>query len=367
MDMKGSESSSKKKSSTHGGDIYNNKVKYDFSVNLNPLGVPDSVREAVSKSVDIIEKYPDINNESLKRAVCGYFAVKYECTAVGNGASELIMAAFNAIKPSVLITPAPDFSGYMRAAASVGCRVQFVNIIRESGVLLSDEEAVGLLKNKLDEVALGGDRRGMVVLSNPNNPTGALTDRALLAGLAEKCREKGFILGIDESFMPFVKDRDIQSMKDRIEEGSLVVFRSCTKIFSMPGVRLGVLLAAKDLIAKVEGALPEWNISAAASAAGEAALKESAYIDRTPGFVEAQREYLCGCFKTLGLRAYPSSANYILVYCEKELYEPLLQRGILIRDCSNYEGLGQGFYRFAVRTHEENGILVEKLREILEG
>ena len=341
----------------HGGDVYKNRIKYDFSVNINPQGVPESVRKAYLKSVDIIEQYPEINSDELKTALGGFFALDNKNIAVGNGASELIMAAFQALRPERLIITAPDFYGYLRAARAVGCEEIQINIINEDGSLRDWGEI-------LRELAEQAAKKSLVMLTNPNNPTGLLYDREFLSDLFQACLDKGAILGVDESFLPFTDMGIRGSLKDRVDEGSLLIFTSFTKLFAMPSIRLGALLSSGELIEKAESHLPEWNISGAANAAGLAALKESAYIASTPGMIKKERDFLSGELERLGIRVYPSAANYILIYSDLPLYEELLKRGILIRDCSDYRGLKRGYYRLAVRTRKENEIIIEAIKEI---
>lgn len=365
----------------HGGDIYENEVISDFSVNLNPQGVPASVMEAAVKSVNIIQNYPDIMNRELKKSLSGYFKLPYECVAVGNGASELIMAVFNAIRPERLIIPAPDFSGYLRAAEAVGCEIEYVNIIRENYRALKPGELIEELICRVESLCVSGnntdddekasdgtraDTHCLVMLTNPNNPLGHLTDKSALKRLLETCRKNNFLLGVDESFMPFVKGQNDNSLSDEVSGGNLIIFRSFTKLFSMPGLRLGALLADMRLVKNIEAFLPEWNISSAANAAGLAALKESEYISSTPEITQLEREYLEGALNALGIRTYPSAVNYILGFCDMDLYTKLLSRGILIRDCSDYAGLGKGFYRFAVRNRQDNKKLITELKNIME-
>ena len=288
------------------------------------------------------------------------------------------MAIFNALRPKELIVPAPDFSGYRRGSLAVGCKIETVNMLTNPseaslpGELLLADEFIGKLAKKVSDsssVKIGmrsdaGAKR-IVMLSNPNNPVGRLIDTRLLTGLAEECRKSGAVLAVDESFIPFTSGQNINSLCREIANGSLMVLRSFTKLFAMPGIRLGVLLSSPELIKRVEAVLPEWNISAAACETGIAALKEREFIAETPGYVRVEREYLEGVFRDLSLKTYPSDTNYILTYSEKELYAKLLKRGFLIRDCMNFDGLRRGHYRFAVKEHSENEELAGTLKTIL--
>ena len=266
----------------------------------------------------------------------------------------------------------------------MGCETQHVYIINENRELKAVEDIVDELLeragsglgsrvengvgSRVESRAEGraGSRAegGFVMLTNPNNPSGLFLEKEALVRLAEGCRDRGLILGVDESFLPFTEVGEEAGLKDRVEEYPIMIFKSFTKLFAMPGVRLGVLLGRRDLIAAVETVLPEWNISAAANAAGLAALKEREYIAATSGLISAERTYLTGELRRLGLEVFPSAANYLLIRSDRNLYKELLARGLLIRDCADYEGLGEGYYRLAVRTNKENEILIAALREI---
>ena len=345
----------------HGGDIYSNRVKYDFSVNINPQGVSKRVREALEKSVDIIEKYPDPESRELKAALAGYYSLNKEEIAAGNGASELIMAVFQAFRPKRLIITSPDFTGYKRAAKAVGCSLDEVNIISKAGELKEPETIV----NDLIGRAKKGERGDIIMLTNPNNPTGLIFHKELLLRLGLSCRDRGLLLGVDESFLPFTPRDASDSLRDSLKDSPVMIIRSFTKLFAMPGIRLGVLLASPHLIDEVERVLPEWNISAPAAAAGLAAVKEKEYIASTPAVTERERTYLAESMEAMGIKVYPSAADYLLIRSEKPLYEGLLSKGILIRDCSDQLGRGEGYYRLAVRSHSENVILIGALEEVL--
>ena len=146
---------------------------------------------------------------------------------------------------------------------------------------------------------------------------------------------------------------------------NLIIVRAFTKIFAIPGVRLGYLVSSNQrMLEKIKRHLPEWNISCLAEAAGVACTKETAFIERTVKFVESERQYLTTELEKLGFQVYPSRTNFILFYSEQEFYERLLERGIMIRDCSNYRGLKKGFYRVAVKSREDNDKLLKVLGEL---
>lgn len=325
----------------HGGDIYRNHVEIDFSVNVNPLGIPKRVEDALHESIAMCKSYPDIKTEKLKKAVGKMLGVEEEVLLFGNGASELFMAIVHAIRPKRTVIPVPSFYGYEYAAKA-----------SEGELVFSDSYS---------EITEGTD---LLFLANPNNPTGTLLSKKEIKELLDYCRERNIVVVLDECFIEFCESDS--SMISEIEQyKNLIIVRAFTKIFAIPGVRLGYLISSnQEILDRIRMQLPEWNISSLAQAAGIACAKEIEFVERTIAFVDKERAFLTEGLKKFGFKVIPSSTNFIFFYTEKELYEPLLQRGILIRDCSNFRGLKKGYYRIAVKTREENQTLLKVIGEL---
>ena len=325
----------------HGGDIYRNRVALDFSVNVNPLGVPEKVEKALHDSIAECKNYPDIKCEKLKKAVAKMNGVSERYLLFGNGASELFMAIVHGLQPKKTVIPVPSFYGYEYAAnASTG------------EVIYSDDYAA--LTDDVD----------LLFMANPNNPTGTLLDKEEIMQLLDYCKVRDIVVVLDECFIDFCKSTD--SMISELEKyKNLIIVRAFTKIFTIPGVRLGYLMCSNEmLLTKIQRHLPEWNISCFAQAAGVACAHEQDFIEKTVAFVETERNFLIKGLENCGFKVFPSSTNFILFYTKMDLYEPLLTRGILIRDCSNYRGLEKGYYRVAVKTREDNEKLLKVIGEI---
>lgn len=341
----------------HGGDIYGNSVTDDFSVNGNPMGIPPSVVAALHRAASRCECYPDIEARALKRAVSGMLAVPKEYLLFGNGASELFMAVVHGLKPRKTVIPVPSFYGYEHAAKAEESEIHYYELKRENGFCVTE---------KLSE-ALTEDVE-LLFLANPNNPTGRLIEKKTLTALLHHCEEKGIYVVLDECFVEFCGE--CHSMISETENfAHLIVVRAFTKIFSIPGVRLGYLVCKnKSLVEKIAAHLPEWNLSCFAQEAGCACTKETAFIMETEKYVRQERAFLERELERKGFLVFPSSTDFILVYREEPshentLYSRLLERGILIRDCENFRGLGRGFYRIAVKSREENRKLLRALGE----
>ena len=338
----------------HGGDIYRNQIRLDFSVNTNPLGMPDSVREALHQAVEEAEHYPDIHAKELTKAVAERLRISEKRLVFGNGASELFHAVLHAVKPSKILIPVPSFLGYEEAAKAMDCEVIFYEMKKEEKFSLTER-----ILDTLDESI------SLVFLANPNNPVGNLVEPELIFKIAEKCRQCDITLVLDECFMELTGKEMTHSFFYQLDEfPNVVVVRAFTKLYAIPGVRLGYLICEQTLAEKIRLQLPEWNLSVFAQRAGVAAIKEQEYVARAVVCIQTQRLFLREELKAAGCNVFDSDADYLLFYSEKKLYELFLQRGILIRDCSNFRGLQRGYYRIAVKSEEQNRIFADVLRDI---
>jgi len=337
----------------HGGDIYRNEVELDFSININPLGMPDRVRQALLAAVDTCTRYPDIEVQKLTEAVSNMLGIPKNFILFGNGASELFQAVVHTLKPQKIWIPVPSFYGYEHVAGSSECEVCYF-FTKEEQDFSPDEKVVNVIPPDTD----------LIFLANPNNPTGTLLSREVLVRILDYCKEQNIYVVLDECFIEFCEGAD--SMLSKIKQyENLMIVRAFTKIFAIPGVRLGYLISSnEELLQKTKLHLPEWNISTFAEAAGTACAGEQEFIEQTRIFVAAEREFLINGLSEMGLTVYPGSANFLMLKTELPLYEELLKQKILIRDCSNYKGLANGFYRIAVKKREENEKLLEKIGEI---
>lgn len=367
----------------HGGNIYGNEIEYDFSVNLNPLGPPKSVQDALAAALTHVEEYPDPEYRELRRGLANYWQLAEEQLVPGNGASELIPGIIRALSPKNCMVTAPCYSGYETAlsAAAPSCRIHRIPLRAEDDFTLPE--------NTCQEIARV--KPNLLILTNPNNPNGKRISANRLREIADACRTAGTVLLVDECFLALSGgDEDSLIHCIRSEALPAVVLRAFTKTFAIPGVRLGYAVCSAPMAERIQRELPEWNLSVFAQYAGRAALEAAAggnvmrgtaaggtpapgtsaggtsgYLTASVEMIAREREYLMAELESLGLRVFPSDANYILFQSrDRELHQKLLDKGILIRDCRDYHGLTAGFYRTAVRTHRENTALLRCLRNI---
>lgn len=336
----------------HGGDIYRNRVALDFSVNINPFGIPEAVKATLHKAVENCDRYPDIAGEELKRAVSGMLEVPAEYLLFGNGASELFMACVHGIRPGRTVIPVPSFYGYEYAAGAAGGEIVYYGM-REGNVFRLGEEFFPVLTQDT----------GLLFVANPGNPSGTLMSREYLRKLLSHCRERGIYVVLDECFIEFCEGN--RSFVDEIKRyENLILVRAFTKIFSIPGVRIGYLVCSnRQLLGRIAGQLPEWNLSVFAQAAGCTCAVQKEFLSKTAGYVGEERRFLAHGLKEAGIRVLSGEANFLLVYSREDLYGKLIKEGILIRDCGNYRGLSKGFYRIAVKSRKENELLLKAIDE----
>ena len=346
----------------HGGDIYRNKVDIDFSVNLNPTGIPDDISEAIKEGVSRAGTYPDSKQESVREIISEHEGITPECVLAGNGASELIFAAVRAVKPRNVLLIEPGFSGYRYALNSLhNCNIETYFLKKENGFKLNTD-IIDLIDKDID----------LIFLCDPWNPTGKNIDDDLLLSIFDRAKTNDAYVILDQSFYHLSekakKGFDASDMLKSYDR--LIILRSMTKIFSLPGVRTGYMMADKEMITGIKNQLPEWNLSVISEEvikAGARLLSEKGFIDPSLDVIRKERTYLTDELKTLGLNVYESDTTFILIETDHELYEKLLKRKILIRDLSNSYGLGRGFYRIAIKDHRSNKILIENIREIING
>lgn len=338
----------------HGGDIYRNQVKLDFSVNVNPLGVPQSVKIALLEAIEACSEYPDIRQEALKTAVSDMLAIQKEHILFGNGASELFMAVVHALKPKKTVIPIPSFYGYEYAAKACDSSISYYEMKKENGFSL-DAGIFEVLDESVD----------LLFLANPNNPVGGLLSKVFMKQLFEHCKKQGIYVVLDECFLDFC-GQDSSVLAGYVEFPNVIWIRAFTKIFAIPGVRIGYLINSdEELLRHIAGQLPEWNLSTFAQNAGLACVMEQEYVTQTRDYVEQEGAFLSEELRNMGFEVYPHVANFLLLYTELPLYERLLKKGILIRDCSNFHGLSKGYYRIAIKRREENEQLLKTIGDIL--
>jgi len=346
----------------HGGDIYSHPGYLDFSANINFLGPPISVIEAVQAAVPKMLHYPQAGNQRLCRAIAKLEQVGEEQVICGNGAAEVIFSLVFAERPKKALIFAPSFQEYEQALRSTGCEIVYEYLRPEDNFQLKEIPA------KLD------DSIDMAFFCNPNNPTGILTEEIMMKKLLERCKETETLLAVDECFMDFVPmdgQRHASVKKFLKDSDHLVLIKAFTKSFAVPGLRLGYGISRNaGILKRMKAVTQPWNVSVLAQEAGIAAAEEGFFLEKTRRAVTEEKQFLLEQLafledkKNFFIDIYGHAANFIFFRSVSELGQELIKDKILIRDCSNFPGLCEGWYRLAVRSRSENECFIESLKRI---
>lgn len=348
----------------HGGNIKQlaeaagctEKDLLDFSANINPLGLPEWFRSLISSRISSLVHYPDTTCSMLVQTFASRYGVSAEEVLIGNGSTELLYLLPRAAPRSRAVIPVPSYLDYRKVCELAGLTVETV-LLREDNGFRLDLSALDL--------KLHGDE--LVIVGQPNNPTGLLVDPKAFRALAFNHPSTVFI--VDEAFADFIDGLD-SLIHDR--PPNVVVLYSLTKFHAIPGLRLGCAVADRNIARQVRRIMPPWTVNTLAQAVGEAALQDNAYAVRTRTLVRTLREQLSIELRSIpNLTVYPGEANFLLVRIDREdldvptLARKMLGDGIAIRNCGNFEGLDGRFFRVAVRTAEENALLCKSIRKAL--
>ncbi len=344
----------------HGGNLAEVAARYglarvlDFSVSVHPLGPPDGLREHLASRPEDVTRYPDRRCEDLRAAAVRRFGFPPECFLAGNGSAELIDLVLRAGPYSRLVLSPPDF-GLYDALSPGGLAVHRVPRDPQTGYSVAVPRLV--------QAVLPGD---LVVFSNPGNPSAAAAPAERLAPLLDRCTEVGALLVVDEAFADFCPE---VSLLDRVAGSTaLVVLRSLTKFYAIPGLRVGFLAGHPERVDRLAALQVPWSVNGPAQAAGAYCLGQPAWDRLAREFVEEERGRTSQALGSIpGIEPLPSRANYLLLRLTPPapgataLYRNLARRGILVRHCGSF-GLGEGYVRIGLRTPEENDRLVAALR-----
>lgn len=351
--------------SAHGGNIREAAAMVgvsaedllDFSANINPAGMPASLKHALLNNFAVAERYPDPEYQQLHQALAAHHQVPDDWILAGNGETESIFTLVKGLLPRRVMLVTPGFAEYRRALQLSGCDIV--------DYALREEDGWQITEDILDALTGGVD---CLFLCTPNNPTGLLPDTSLMHDIAARCRQLGITLVLDEAFMDFLSDRD-GFIPHLAENRHIWVLRSLTKFYAIPGLRLGYLLSSNtQAVARMRQQQMPWSVNAFAALAGEVVLNDSAYQKETWEWLNRERPRLRQALENVpGLSVWPGVANYLFLRCDTgiDLQQALLQQHILIRSCANYPGLDARYYRVAVRSASENDRLIAALNDVL--
>lgn len=340
----------------HGGDVFAyERPVLDFSANLNPLGMPDGVRQAVRDAADAPSQYPDPFCRDLTARIASHEQLPVEWILCGNGAADLIYRLAWAVRPKQALLLSPCFSEYEAALRTVGTTIRYHR--------LRQEESFAVTARILSELSPEID---CMFLCNPNNPTGLAIAPGLLHAVLRQAAQMDILVVLDECFIDLLDDPLPNTSKSLLPNyPTLFVLKAFTKTYAMAGLRLGYgLCADRELLSGMRESGPPWAVSAVAQAAGIHALSDSGYLTKTRGLLHTEREFLKKGLSECGCQVWDSQANYVFFQAWQGLEKQMLQEGVLIRCCGDYRGLDDSFYRVAVRLRPENQRLIDALQKI---
>jgi threonine-phosphate decarboxylase len=348
---------------THGGNVY--KVAreqripigriVDFSASINPMGPPAAGLRAIRAALKQIVHYPDPDCWEVRQELAQQCGVDPDMILVGNGSTELIhlLPRALAIKSALII--GPTFEEYARALTDAGSSVQYVHARREQRFRSPLEEVLRQLSTKRP-------RFDAVLLCNPNNPTGQVMNRRAVLELAEAVdRQQGWLI-VDEAFIDYCQTQSVVSALSAFPR--MMLLRSLTKFYAMPGLRIGYLVGASKVVDQLKDRQPPWSVNSLAQEFSRAVLHDHAYAAQSRTFMKSERSrFMHGLCSLSGVRVFPSAANFVLIElpastCAGEVTDRLTSEKVLVRDCSTLPGLTTQMIRVAIRTAKENRRLI---------
>ena len=365
----------------HGGNIYkifrekNITEILDCSSNINPYGVPESLKQKIIENIGILERYPDPDYVELREKLAQLNKVELGNIVLGNGATEAIFLFIKVIKPEKVLIVSPTFGEYERAvracknSESQKIEIEYFELEEKDEFRLN----IGKLKKELEK------KYDLVIICNPNNPTGKFLKMAETEEILRECNRYDTKLFVDEAFIEFLEDRLKESIvNSRENKKNLFVTRAFTKFFAIPGLRLGYgIYFDKNLEKKIAEKKEPWSVNNIAEMAGITVLNDTEYIEKTLNWITEEKKHMYERLNEIsGIKPYKTEVNFICVKIKdeliskgmnvKKLREKMMEEGILIRDASNFKFLDERFFRLAIKDRKSNDRVVRALKEILE-
>ena len=384
----------------HGGNIYkifrekNIKEILDYSSNINPYGIPESLKKRITENLEILERYPDPDYIELRQKLAHLNKVDISNIILGNGATEIIFLFMKVINPKKILIAAPTFGEYERAVKATE-RVENSSILGDSNKKKDDENSCGKQKIKIEyfELKESDDfklnihnlknelekKYDLLIICNPNNPTGKFLKLDETEEILRECNKYNTKLFIDEAFIDFLKDGMKESIINTKEDKqNLFVTRGFTKFFAIPGLRLGYgIYFDKNLEKEISEKKEPWSVNNIAEIAGLTVLDDTKYIEETLKWIAEEKTYVYEKLNEInGIKVYETEVNFITGKIDEKLFseglnvkilrEKMLEQGILIRDASNFKFLDERFFRLAIKDRKNNDRVIETLKKIFD-
>lgn len=352
--------------SIHGGNIRdaseNLKLKekeiIDFSSNINPLGVQKSIKNKIKANINLIALYPDPQNKKLLKSLANFYDIEQKNILPGNGSSELIYLLVYLLSPKKALIVQPNFLEYQLALNNINCKL--TNLIGK------DKDNFKININFIEKKIKNND---ILFLANPNNPSGYIYTREELEELLKICANNKCFLFVDEAFLEFLPAYNDLTLSEKIKNNKyLIILKTITKFYSIPGLRLGLIAGNKELIKRLKNFQYPWAINCFCQIIGSDILQDKKYINNTIKYIANEKKILFNELSNIkDLKIFPSHANYFLCKITGNktivnLEKALADNRIIIRNCSNYIGLNEKYFRIAVKTRKNNKLLIKCLK-----
>ena len=380
----------------HGGNIYkvfrekNLKEILDYSSNINPYGIPESLKSRIIENLEILERYPDPDYVELREKLANLNNVNLSDIILGNGATEIIFLFMKVINPKKILIVSPTFGEYERAVKAVGTSRNSIDLsCSDDNKNIENKEIeieyfelkesddfnlnIGNLKNQLEK------KYDLLIICNPNNPTGKFLKLAQTEEILKECNKYDTKLFIDEAFIEFLADGMKESIINTEEnKKNLFVTRAFTKFFAIPGLRLGYgMYFDKELEQKISEKKEPWSVNNIAELAGLTVLDDTEYIEKTLKWITKEKIYMYEKLNEIsGIKVYETEVNFITGKIDEKLFleglnvkvlrGKMLEQGILIRDASNFKFLDERFFRLAIKDRASNDRVIEAMKEIFQ-
>ena len=273
----------------HGGDIFGAAQRLgvpvsaimDFSASINPLGLAPRARRRLKKELDLVCHYPDQRQADLRSLIASYENIDPESILFGNGATQLLHLIPRHLEPRKVLLAQPAFSEYAAALGCSGCRIGEYRLEPKRLFQIELNEFLRTLKAKAPD---------MLILANPNNPTGVVIPAETLSAIVDVCLRRRIQFVVDESFIDFTAQPSLARRAS--EHGHLIVLRSFTKFFAFPGLRLGYLVAHPSLVEEFSRQQEPWSVNTLAVIAAAESLVDSTFREKSLKLIARERRYL---------------------------------------------------------------------------
>jgi len=322
----------------------------DFSENVNPLGPPSFVKEQWTSYLNLITTYPDPLGEPFLTASANYHGVEKEKVLIGNGAAEIFACLASRYQNKRALIIHPTFSEYEATLSPYNVTIK---------------EIIALQEFPLEKVLQEMENSDVLYICRPNNPTGYLYPLERIIQLAKYAKKYSCEIILDEAFLDFIDEKEsfIPFLEDYPH---VVVVRSMTKMYAIPGLRLGYVIAQEEIIKELRRKLPHWNSNSLALHIGADCLKEEAYRRKTIDYASSGREDLVEFLEQWNCRVLPSQTNFLCFQLSdptksESFFRYLLRKGCVLRHSENFKGLDGKWFRVGKKKRERMDLLKKEM------